>query len=99
MTKRRPRCARHWGRTRSLPHRHCGARIAAGLLVFVDCMKEQRATLPLGPLNLETLATTLCGEAARCTYDNAAIAALVIVVGILPIILLARGGRPSVPAR
>ena len=67
---------------------------AAGLLVFVDCMKELSATLLLRPLNFETLATHLYGEAARGTYEEAALAALAIVlVGILPVILLARVGR------
>ena len=67
---------------------------AAGLLVFVDCMKELSATLLLRPLNFETLATHLYGEAARGTYEEASIAALAIVaVGILPVILLARVGR------
>lgn len=67
---------------------------AGGLLVFVDCMKELSATLLLRPLNFETLATHLYGEAARGTYEEAAIAALaIVVVGILPVILLARVGR------
>jgi iron(III) transport system permease protein len=67
---------------------------AAGLLVFVDCMKELPATLLLRPLNFETLATHLYGEAARGTYEEASIAALIIVViGILPVILLARVGE------
>lgn len=64
---------------------------AAGLLVFVDCMKELSATLMLRPLNFETLATHLYGEAARGTYEEAALAALaIVVVGVLPVILLAR---------
>ncbi|MBB4105250.1 ABC transporter permease [Allorhizobium borbori] len=67
---------------------------AAGLLVFVDCMKELPATLLLRPLNFETLATHLYGEAARGTYEEAAVAALAIVlVGTLPVMLLARIGR------
>lgn len=67
---------------------------AAGLLVFVDCMKELPATLLLRPLNFETLATHLYGEAARGTYEEASIAALAIVlVGTLPVIVLARIGR------
>jgi len=70
-----------------------GAVAAAGLLVFVDCMKELSATLLLRPLNFETLATHLYGEAARGTYEDAAMAALAIVlVGLLPVILLARSG-------
>ncbi|WP_199194895.1 ABC transporter permease [Phyllobacterium phragmitis] len=67
---------------------------AAGLLVFVDCMKELPATLLLRPLNFETLATHLYGEAARGTYEEASIAALAIVlIGTLPVIVLARVGR------
>jgi len=68
--------------------------VAAGLLVFVDCVKELPATLLLRPLNVETFATHLYGEAARGTYEEAAIAALaIVVVGILPVILLARVGK------
>jgi len=64
---------------------------ATALLVFVDAMKELPATLLLRPVNFETLATWLYGEAARGTYDEGAIAALAIVAaGLLPVILLAR---------
>ena len=64
---------------------------ASGLLIFVDCVKELPATLLLRPLNFETLSTHLYGEAARGTYEDAAIAALIIVlIGILPVIVLAR---------
>lgn len=67
---------------------------AAGLLVFVDCVKELPATLLLRPLNVETFATHLYGEAARGTYEEASIAALAIVaIGILPVILLSRMGQ------
>ena len=63
------------------------------LLVFVDCMKELPATLLLRPLGFETLATHLYGDAIRGTYEDAAIAALLIVVaGILPVIVLTRVG-------
>lgn len=69
------------------------AMATAALLVFVDCMKELPATLLLRPLNFETLSTHLYGEAARGTYEEAAIAALLIVaVGTLPVIALARIG-------
>jgi iron(III) transport system permease protein len=68
----------------------------AALLVFVDCMKELPATLLLRPLGFETLATHLYGEAVRGTYEDAAIAALLIVVaGLAPVILLARVSRSS----
>ena len=67
---------------------------AAGLLIFVDCVKELPATLLLRPLNVETLATHLYGEAARGTYEDASIAALLIVlIGMLPVVLLSRNIR------
>lgn len=71
--------------------------LAAGmLLIFVDCMKELPATLLLRPLNFETLATHLYGEAARGTYESGALAALLIVLaGLVPIVLLSRYGTPK----
>lgn len=64
---------------------------AAGLLVFVDAMKELPATLLLRPAGFETLATWLYAEASRGTYEEGAVAALAIVLaGLLPVILLAR---------
>ena len=64
---------------------------AAALLVFVDCMKELPATLLLRPIGFETLATHLYGEAVRGTYEDGALAALLIVItGLLPVLLLAR---------
>lgn len=66
---------------------------AAALLVFVDAMKELPATLLLRPLNFETLATWLYAEASRGTYEEGAVAAMLIVaVGLLPVVLLARTG-------
>lgn len=74
------------------------ALLAAALLVFVDTMKELPATLLLRPLNFETLATALYAEAARGTYEDGALAALLIVmVGLLPVALLARA-QPGAPA-
>nr|WP_245303966.1 iron ABC transporter permease [Agrobacterium bohemicum] len=67
---------------------------AAALLVFVDCVKELPATLLLRPMNFETFATHLYGEAARGTYEEASLAALAIVlIGVLPVVVLARVGR------
>lgn len=70
---------------------------AAALLVFVDCMKELPATLLLRPLNFETLATHLYGEAARGTYEDGSVAAICIVLfGLVPVMMLARlSRRPS----
>jgi iron(III) transport system permease protein len=70
------------------------------LLVFVDCMKELPATLLLRPLGFETLATHLYGEAVRGTYEDAAVAALMIVMaGLVPVLVLARISRPGAPRR
>jgi iron(III) transport system permease protein len=64
---------------------------AAAALVFVDVMKELPATLLLQPFNFTTLATALYGEAKRGTYEDGAIAALAIVlVGLIPVIVLAK---------
>src|SRR5690606_19858830 len=66
----------------------------AALLVFVDAMKELPATLLLRPLGFETLATHLYGEAVGGTYEDGAIAALLIVLaGLVPVLVLARLGR------
>ncbi|BAP45522.1 iron ABC transporter permease [Pseudomonas sp. 21LCFQ010] len=64
---------------------------ASALLVFVDTMKELSATLLLRPLDFDTLATRLYAEASRGTYEEGAIAAILIVLaGLLPVMLLAR---------
>jgi iron(III) transport system permease protein len=66
----------------------------AALLVFVDAMKELPATLLLRPFNFETLATHVYAEAARGTYEDGSVAALLIVlVGLIPVALLARASR------
>jgi iron(III) transport system permease protein len=68
---------------------------AAAILVFVDCMKELPATLLLRPFGFETLATHIYAEAARGTYEDGAVAALMIVLaGLGPVVLLARMSRP-----
>jgi iron(III) transport system permease protein len=68
---------------------------AAAILVFVDCMKELPATLLLRPFGFETLATHIYAEASRGTYEDGAVAALMIVLaGLGPVVLLARMSRP-----
>jgi iron(III) transport system permease protein len=63
----------------------------AALLVFVDCLKELPATLLLRPLNVETLSTYIYQFATRGSFEEGALAALLIVaVGILPVIHLTR---------
>ncbi len=63
----------------------------AAVLIFVDCLKELPATLLLRPLNFETLATHLYGHATRGSFEDGAIAALLIVAaGLIPLILMNR---------
>ena len=63
----------------------------ASVLIFVDCLKELPATLLLRPLNFETLATHLYGHAARGSFEDGALAALMIVAaGLLPLIAMSR---------
>jgi iron(III) transport system permease protein len=74
--------------------------LAAGLIVFADAMKELPATLLLRPVNVETLATALYGEAVRGTYEDGAVAALaLIVIAMLPAVLLAHLGPDGRTAR
>lgn len=64
---------------------------SAGLLVFVDAMKELPATLLLRPFNVETLATWVYVQASREAIGDAAPAALAIVaVGLLPLLIISR---------
>jgi iron(III) transport system permease protein len=78
----------------------------AALLVFVDCLKELPATLLLRPLNVETLATYIYQYAVRGSFEEGALAALIIVlVGIVPVIRMVRhadealqGGAPAIRA-
>ena len=73
---------------------------AAALLVLVDSLKELPATLMLRPMNFETLSTWLYAEAARGSYEDGAIAGLLIVVaGLLPVAWLARNGLDAGVAR
>lgn len=71
--------------------------LAAGaLLVFVDAMKELPATLMLRPVNFETLATWLYADAARGAYEDGAVAAfLIVLIGLAPVVFLARSGMQS----
>jgi iron(III) transport system permease protein len=72
------------------------ALLAAGLLVFVDGMKELSATILLRPFNFETLSTLVYQQASRGLFEDGALAALTIVAaGLGPVILLARMSRPA----
>ena len=65
--------------------------LTAGLLVFVDVMKELPATLVLRPFNFDTLAVITYQLAADERLAEAAWPALTIVLaGLLPVIILSR---------
>jgi len=65
--------------------------LTAGLLVFVDVMKELPATLVLRPFNFDTLAVITYQLAADERLAEAAWPALTIVVaGLIPVIVLSR---------
>ncbi|XBY09576.1 ABC transporter permease subunit [Escherichia coli] len=76
------------------------ALISSALLVFSDVMKELPTTLLLRPVNFETLSTLLYAEAARGTYEQGAIAALLIVLaGILPVIFISTQANEQSPLK
>ena len=64
---------------------------AAFLLVFVESMKELSATLLLRPFNFQTLATLVYDKASQSSVEDAAVAALtIIVIGLVPVVFLTR---------
>jgi iron(III) transport system permease protein len=68
-----------------------GSLLTAGLLVFVDVMKELPATLVMRPFNFDTLATQAYTLAADERLAEASTASLAIVaVGLLPLIAMSR---------
>ena len=65
--------------------------LAAFLLVFIESMKELPTALLLRPFNYETLATYVFQFASDEMLEQAALAAIVIVlVGLIPLIFLNR---------
>jgi len=73
--------------------------LAAGLLVFVDVMKELPATLVLRPFNFDTLALIAYQLASGERLGEAALPSLTIVVaGVVPVFLLSRAiSRTAAP--
>jgi len=68
-----------------------GSLLTAGLLVFVDVMKELPATLVMRPFNFDTLATQAYILASDERLAEASTAALaIVIVGILPLIAVSR---------
>lgn len=69
----------------------------AAIMVFVDSLKELPATLLLRPLNVETLATSIYQHASRGSFEDGALAALLIVMAsVVPVVVLtALAERPE----
>jgi iron(III) transport system permease protein len=66
-----------------------GSVLTAGLIVFVDVMKELPATLIVRPFNFDTLAIRVYSLASDERLEQAATGSLAIVlVGMVPVILL-----------
>jgi len=68
-----------------------GSLLAAAVLVFVDLMKELPITLMTRPFGFETLAVRVFEMAAEGEWQRAALpSVLIVAVGVLPVVLLAR---------
>lgn len=75
-----------------------GSVLAAGMLVFVDVMKELPVTLMLQPFNFSTLATRAYGYATEELLKEASLWCLtIVVVGLFPVIFLNRQLRQTAP--
>lgn len=71
-----------------------GSIASALLLVFVDCVKELPATMLLRPFNYETLATRVHDQASLENLGDASHGALLIIaVGLLAVMLLAKANK------
>jgi len=72
--------------------------LAAGLLVFVDVMKELPATIILRPFDFDTLAVRSFELASDERLAQASTSALgIVLVGIVPVMLLSRAMRGARP--
>lgn len=70
--------------------------LTAALLVFVDIMKELPITLMTRPFGWDTLAVRVFQLTTEGQWQQAALPAIaIVVVGLLPVMLLSRQGRPS----
>ena len=68
--------------------------VTAGLLVFVEVMKELPVTALLRPLGGDTLAVTVWEATKDSRFDTAALPAMLIVaVGLIPVIAMVRLSR------
>ena len=77
-----------------------GSMLTAGLLVFVDVLKELPATYVLRPFNFNTLAVRTFELASDEQLAAASVPALtIVVVGLIPIILMSRAISTSRPGQ
>ena len=75
-----------------------GSLLTAGLLVFVDVMKELPATMIVRPFNFDTLAVrvyTLASDERLAEASSSALA--IVLVGIIPVVMLSRAITKSRP--
>ena len=71
--------------------------LSAGLLVFVDVLKEMPATLLMRPFGWDTLAVRIHSLTAEGNWPEAALPAITLVAtGLLPVIVLIRRSAQSV---
>ena len=71
--------------------------LSAGLLVFVDVLKEMPATLLMRPFGWDTLAVRIHSLTAEGNWPRAALPAITLVAtGLLPVIVLIRRSAQSI---
>ena len=74
--------------------------LSAGLLVFVDVLKEMPATLLMRPFGWDTLAVRIHSLTAEGNWPEAALPAITLVAtGLLPVIVLIRRSAQPVSRR
>ena len=70
--------------------------LTALIIVFVDVMKEMPATLIMRPFGWDTLAVRIYQMTAEGQWERAALPSVtLILLGLIPVILLIRSGRPA----
>lgn len=68
--------------------------MGAGLLVFIEVIKELSATIMLRPFGVNTLSTYVYDYASQARVEDAAIGCLVIITaGVVPVVLLLKLGE------
>ncbi len=71
--------------------------LSAGLLVFVEVMKEMPATLLLRPFGWDTLATRVFEMTSEGQWERAALPAVTLVLtGLIPVVMLVRGSTSRI---